>query len=109
MALAIRVTPTQCHGMLRSPMPWSFKTTIAMFVGAGLGALLITFACLESGWASITHFAWGLGITGIGLVGALLFSIVCAVTEPIWRKRSILLLAVAIFLLIGLIAFARVA
>ena len=90
-------------------MPWLFKATIAMFIVSTLGAALIAFACVEGGWESITHFAWGLGITGVGLIGSILFSVTCAVTKPAWRKRSLVLSGLALLLLIGLFLFARLA
>ena len=39
-------------------MPWSFKATIVMFVVFAGGAGLIGFACFESGWQALGHFAW---------------------------------------------------
>ena len=90
-------------------MPWSFKATIAMFGIASLGAFLIAFACLESGWESIGHFAWGLLTTGVGLAGALVFSVICAVKEPTWRKQSLVLCGLALFLSLGLFLFAKAA
>jgi len=65
-------------------MPWSFKATIAMFVVFAAGALLIGFACFESGWQALGHFAWCLLTAGVGLVGGLLFAIICAATQPEW-------------------------
>ena len=58
-------------------MPWSFKATMAMFVVFAAGAVLIGFACFESGWQALT--------------GGLLFSIICAVTQPTWRKTVFVL------------------
>ena|SRR5581483_2100961 len=77
-------------------MPWSFKVTIAAFVIFGVGSSLIGFACVEGGWGSLGHFAWGLVIAGAGLIGALIFSIVCAITQLEWRTRSLMTGALAI-------------
>jgi hypothetical protein len=90
-------------------MPWSFKATIAMFVVFAAGAVLIGFACFESGWQALGHFAWGLLTAGVGLVGGLLFSIICAVTKPAWRRQSLFAGALALLLLAGLVLFARAA
>jgi hypothetical protein len=90
-------------------MPWSFKATIAMFVVFAAGAVLIGFACFESGWQALGHFAWGLLTAGVGLVGGLLFSIICAVTQPTWRRQSLFAGALALLLLAGLVLFARAA
>jgi hypothetical protein len=90
-------------------MPWYFKATIAMFVIFALGALLIAFACFESGWESLRHFVWGLLTAGAGPIGALLFSIICAVTQPKWRKLSLVAGVLAILLFLGLLLFAKAA
>jgi hypothetical protein len=90
-------------------MPWSFKATIAMFVIFALGALLIAFACFESGWEALQHFVWGLLTADAGLIGALLFSIICAVTQPKWQKPSLVAGVLAILLFLGLLLFAKAA
>jgi peptidoglycan/LPS O-acetylase OafA/YrhL len=90
-------------------MPWSFKAVIAAFVVFVVGALVIAFACNETGWQSIGHFAWGLLTAVVGLVGGILFSIICATTEPTWRRSSLVLGVVSILLLIGLLLFAKAA
>ena len=90
-------------------MPWSFKATIASFVVFGVGSSLIGFACFESGWGSLGHFAWGLVISGAGLVGALTFSIACAATQPAWKRPCLMTGVLAILLFCGLIFFAKMA
>ena len=88
-------------------MPWSFKATIAMFVVFAAGALLIGFACFESGWQALGHFAWCLLTAGVGLVGGLLFAVICAATQPAWRRQSLFAGGLALLLLAGLVLFAR--
>jgi hypothetical protein len=88
-------------------MPWSFKATIAAFVIFIVGGSLIGFACVEGGWQSLGHFAWGVLIAGVGLIGALLFSIVCAATQPAWRRHSLIAGALAVLLFAGLLLFAK--
>jgi len=90
-------------------MPWSFKATIAMFVVFAAGALLIGFACFESGWQALGHFAWCLLTAGVGLVGGLLFAIICAATQPEWRRVSLFAGTVALLLFAGLLFFAKAA
>ena len=90
-------------------MPWSFKATIMMFLVFAAGAVLIGYACFESGWQAIGHFAWGLLTASSGLVGGLLFSIICAVTQPTWRRQSLFASALALLLLAGLVLFGRTA
>ncbi len=90
-------------------MPWSFKATIAAFVIFAFGALLIGFACVERGWQSLGHFALGLLIAGVGLIGGLFFSIICATTQPAWRRHSLIASVLAILLFAGLLLFAKAA
>ncbi len=90
-------------------MPWSFKATIAGFVIFIVGGSLIGFACFESGWESLGHFAWGVVIAGAGLIGSLLFSVICAVTQPAWRRHSLMTGVLAILVFCGLIFFAKIA
>jgi hypothetical protein len=90
-------------------MPWSFKAAIAALAIFVLGDLLIAFACFESGWESLGHFAWGTLIAGVGLIGSLLFSIICAAMQPTWRRSSLVLVVVSVLLLIGLFWFAKTA
>ena len=83
-------------------MPWSFKATLAAFAIFALGAALIVFAHFRGGWEAITYFAYGLVTAGMGLFGALFFSIICAVTRPEWRRQSLIAIALAVLLSVAL-------
>ena len=91
----------------RRSMPWSFRAALAMFVLFVLGDLLIAFACVESGWEALRHYAWGLLMTTVGLIAGFIFSVVCVVTQPEWRKASIAACVTATVLLVALLLFAR--
>jgi uncharacterized membrane protein len=91
----------------RRAMPWSFKAAIAMFIVFALGAGLITFACVESGWEALRHFAWGLFTAAAGLIAGFIFSVICALTQPEWRRASIFASAASILLFGALLLFAR--
>ena len=90
-------------------MPWSFKAVIILSAVSLIGASLMAFAGFETGWQSLSHFAYGTLTAGVGLAGALLFSIICAVTSANWRRRSMVAAVVAALLLGGLFLFARTA
>lgn len=90
-------------------MPWSFKAVVAGFVVFAIGAALIVFAHFQSGWAAIAYFAYGLLTAGAGLFGALLFSVICAVIRPEWRKQSWIAIPLAVLLSVALFLFAKVA
>ena len=90
-------------------MPWSFKAVLVAFSIASVGAALIFLACVAGRWESIVYLAYGLIISAIGLFGALFFSIICAVTRPVWRKRSLITGALSIVLAIVLFFFGRAA
>jgi hypothetical protein len=95
--------------MHRNSMPWSFKAALIAFGIFAVGAGLIVFAHFQNRWAAIAYFAYGLLTAGAGSSGALLFSIICAATRPEWRRESLIAIALAVSLSVGLFLFARVA
>ncbi len=86
----------------RCPMPWSFRAALAAFVIFAIGAALLVFAHFQGGWKVITYFAYGLLTAGLGLFGAVFFSIICAVTRPEWRRWSFIAIALAVLLSVTL-------
>jgi hypothetical protein len=95
--------------MQRYPMPWSFKAVLGAFGIFAIGAALIVFAHFQDRWAAIAYFAYGLLTAAVGSFGALIFSVICAVTRPEWRKQSLIAIAIAVLLSVALFLFARVA
>ena len=95
--------------MQRDPIPWLFKAGLAAFVIFAIGAALIVFSHFQGRWESIMYLACGLLISGVGLFGVLLFSIIAAVTRPDWRELSLTAVAIAILLAAALFLFARAA
>ncbi len=95
--------------MQRGPIPWSFKAVLGAFVIFAIGAALIVLAHFQDRWSAIAYLAYGLLTAAVGSFGALLFSIICAVTRPEWRRRSLIAIALAVLLSIALFLFARVA
>ena len=90
-------------------MPWSLKVATSGFVLFLAGAGLIGFACFESGWDAIGHFAWGLVTAASGLGVALPFCLICAATQAAWRKRALVAAGATVLLLATLFVFARTA
>ncbi|HEU4678702.1 MAG TPA: hypothetical protein VFS35_04220 [Terrimicrobiaceae bacterium] len=88
-------------------MPWSLRAALAMFIVFVLGDLLIAFACVEGGWEALRHYAWGSLMATAGLIAGFIFSVVCAVTQPEWRRASIIACVSATVLLVALLLFAR--
>ncbi len=88
-------------------MPWTFRLSLASLVVFAIGAMVIVNACMTSGWESIGRFAWGMLISGTGLLGSTLFSLLCAVRNPQSRKASAAVFGVSILLFIGLFLFAK--
>lgn len=88
-------------------MPWPFKAALAAFLIFAVGATLIGIACITSGFGSITYFAYGLLTAAVGLFGALLFCVICAVIRPAWRRRSLAAGGLALLLSAALLLFAR--
>lgn len=83
-------------------MPLSFKTIVGAYVIFAIGAALIVTAAFVQGWSSIACLAYGLIIAGVGLTGVLLFSAICAVANPAWRRRSGIAAAIAVVLAVVL-------
>ncbi len=90
-------------------MPWLLKAALAGFGVFAIGAALIVIAHFAGRWESIAYLAYGLLISGAGLLGVLLFSLACAVTRSPWRRHSLLAIVIAVLLSVALFLFARAA
>ncbi len=88
-------------------MPWTFRLSLASLFIFVIGAAVIVNASMTSGWEAIGRFAWGVLISGTGLMGSAFFSILCAVRNPKSRKASAAMFGLSILLLIGLFLFAK--
>jgi hypothetical protein len=84
-------------------MPKSYKAIIGAYVIFAIGAALIVAAAFVQGWSSMAYLAYGLITAGAGLTGVLVFSVICAVASPAWRKRSGV--AAAIGIVLGVVLF----
>ncbi|HEX4707576.1 MAG TPA: hypothetical protein VH229_07570 [Candidatus Udaeobacter sp.] len=90
-------------------MPWALRFAIGSFLLFGIGAAMIAWACLSTGWETLGRFAWGCLTAGAGLIGSALFSTISAVTNQRWRTFSLAMLGVSLLLFLLLFVFAKFA
>lgn len=90
-------------------MPWTLRFAIGSLLLFAIGAVMIVWACVSTGWEAIGRFAWGLLTAGAGLIGSALFSITSAVTHQRWRTFSLALLSASVLLFLLLLVFAKFA
>lgn len=90
-------------------MPWVLKFAIGSLLVFIIGAVMIAWACMSTGWEAIGRFAWGSLIAGAGLVGSALFCLTSAVIHPRWRTFSLVLMTASVLLFLGLLVFAKFA
>ena len=90
-------------------MPWALRFAIGSFLLFGIGATIIAWACMSTGWETLGRFVWGLLTAGAGLIARALFSIVSAVIHRRWRTFSLAMLAISVLLFLLLLVFAKFA
>jgi len=90
-------------------MPWILRFAIGWLLVFVIGAVIIAWACVSTGWEAIGRFAWGLLTAGAGLIGSALFSTASAVIYRQWRTFSLALLGASVSLFLFLLIFARFA
>jgi hypothetical protein len=90
-------------------MPWLLRFAIGSFAVFVIGAVVIAWACMSTGWETLSRFVWGLLTAGGGLIGSALFSLTNAVIHQRWRRFSVALMSASILLFLLLLIFARFA
>ena len=80
----------------------------SLFVFA-IGALMIAWACMSSGWETLTWFARGCATGGAGLIGSAFLATLAALIHKGWRRFSLALIAVSVLLFLALLIFAKFA
>ena len=90
-------------------MSWLLRLQITLFAIVIVGMLLLLLAHRESGWSSLTYFAWGMIISGGALLLNLIVSGVAAFFQPRLRNVSIWIAAVSTVMLFGLVLLWRMA
>ena len=90
-------------------MPWILRFAIGSLFVFVIGAVLIAWACLSTGWETLSRFAWGSLVAGAGLVASVLLSMLSAMFYKGWRRFSLALMTASVLLFVALLIFARFA
>jgi hypothetical protein len=90
-------------------MPWLLRFAIGSLLVFVIGAGMIAWACMSTGWEALGRFAWGSLTAGAGLIGSALLSMLSAVIRQPWRKCSLALMSASILLFLALLVFAKFA
>jgi hypothetical protein len=90
-------------------MPWILRFAIGSLFVFVIGAVMIAWACMSTGWETLSRFAWGCFTAGAGLIGSALLSMLSAVFDQGWRRFSIALMSASVLLFLALVIFAKFA
>ena len=89
-------------------MPWILRFAIGSLFVFVIGAVMIAWACMSTGWETLSRFAWGSLTAGAGLIGTALLSMLSAVIHQGWRRFSLALMSASVFLFLVLLNFCQV-
>ena len=90
-------------------MPWILRFAIGSLFVFVVGAAMIVWACMSTGWETLSRFAWGCATGGAGLIATALFAMLSAIIHKSWRRFSLTLMSASILLFLGLLIFAKFA
>ena len=90
-------------------MPWLLRFAIGSLFVFVVGAAMIVWACMSTGWETLSRFAWGCATAGAGLIATALFAMPSAIIHKSWRRFSLTLMTASILLFLGLLIFAKFA
>ena len=90
-------------------MPWILRFAIGSLFVFAIGAVMIAWACMSTGWETLSRFAWGCVTAGAGLIMSALLATLSAVIDKGWRRFSLVLMSASVLLFIGLLIFAQFA
>jgi hypothetical protein len=90
-------------------MPWLLRLAIGSLLIFVIGAVMIAWACMSTGWEALGRFAWGSITAGAGLIGSVLLSLLSAVIHQRWRRVSLALMSASVLLFLALLVFAQFA
>ena len=90
-------------------MPWILRLAIGSFFVFVIGAVMIAWACMSTGWETLSRFAWGSLTAGAGLIGTALLAMLSAVIYQGWRRFSLALMTASVLLFLALLIFAKFA
>jgi hypothetical protein len=90
-------------------MPWILRLAIGSLFIFVVGAVMIAWACMSSGWETLSRFAWGCVTAGAGLIVSALLAMLSALIHRGWRRFSLTLMSTSVFLFLVLLIFAKFA
>jgi len=90
-------------------MPWILRFAIGSLFIFVIGAAMIAWACMSTGWEVLRWFAWGCLTAGAGLIATTLFAMLSAIIHKSWRRFSLALMIVSVLLFLALLIFAKFA
>jgi hypothetical protein len=94
---------------LKLTMPWLLRFAMGSLFVFFIGAALIAWACVSTGWETLSRFAWGCVTAGAGLIGSALLAMLSAVIHQQWRRFSLALMSASVLLFLALLLFAKFA
>jgi hypothetical protein len=90
-------------------MPWILRFAIGSLFVFVVGAAMIVWACMSTGWETLSRFASGCLTAGAGLIGSALLAMLSALIHQEWRRFSLALMSASLLLFLGLLIFAKFA
>ena len=90
-------------------MPWILRFAIGSLVVFVIGVGMIAWACMSTGWETLSRFAWGCVTAGVGLIGSAVLATLSALIHQNWRRFSLVLLSASVLLFLALLIFAKFA
>ena len=90
-------------------MPWILRFAIGSLFVFVIGAVMIGWACMFTGWETLSRFAVGCVTAGAGLIGTALLAMLSAVIYQGWRRFSLALMTASVLLFLALLIFAKFA
>ena len=90
-------------------MPWILRFAIGSLVVFVIGAGMIAWACMSTGWETLSRFARGCVTAGAGLIGSALLAKLSAVFHKGWHRFSVALMFASVLLFLALLIFAKFA
>ena len=90
-------------------MPWILRFAIGSLFVFMIGAVMIAWACMSTGWETLSRFAWGCVTAGAGLIMSALLATLSAVIDKGWRRFSLVLMSASVLLFMALLIFAKFA
>ena len=90
-------------------MPWLLRFAIGSLFVFVVGAVMIAWACMSTGWETLSRFAWGCVTAGAGLIASALLSMLSVMVHQGWRRFSLVLMGASVLLFLALLIFAKFA